>query len=130
MHPDEEATIRAFIASSRRERWLQKLVSSKQRRSFLERLNHCRDIDDRYAVPLPSSADALAELRSRGAPASCHATSNVAAIDGKDLPLDEVINQAELAGFGTLISCVPGRLAYYIDKAGSNRRLILERSDA
>jgi hypothetical protein len=130
MHPHEEATIRAFIASPRRDRWLQKLASSKHRRSFLDRLNHCSDIETRYATALPSRADAVAVLQSRGAPASCYVISDIVAIDNRELALADAIDQAELGGFGTLICCVPGRLAYYIDEAGSERRLMLERTDA
>jgi hypothetical protein len=130
MHPHEEATIRAFIAAPRRTRWLQKLASSKHRKSFLDRLNHCRDIDDRYASALRSSTDAVAVLQSRGAPASCYVISDIAAIDGRELPLAEAVDQAEAGGFGTLSCCIPGRLAYYIDEAGSERRIMLDRTDA
>ena len=129
MHPHEEAAILAFIAPSCRARWLAKLASAKHRRPFLDRLNHCPDIDGRYATPLPSSADVVALLRSRGALASCHVISDIAAIDGCELPLTEAVDRAELGGFGTLVSCVPGRLGYYYDESGA-RRLLLERPDA
>src|SRR5688572_24879245 len=87
MHPHEEATIRAFIRPAKRARWLEKLASSKHRKSFLDQLNHCRDIDDRYAKPLPAGTNAVSELKSRGALADCHVTSNIEVIDGQDLPL-------------------------------------------
>jgi hypothetical protein len=105
------------------------LASSKRRKAFLDQLNHCRDIDERYATPLGSITEAMSELQSRGAPAVCHVISDIAAIDGQDLPLRAAIERAELEGWGTLICCVPGRLAYYIDEAGSQRRLLLERKD-
>jgi hypothetical protein len=127
MHPHEEATIRAFVSPSRRERWLGLLASAKRRRSFLGRLNHCRDIDERYATPVPSNANIAAVLRSHGAPETCYVLSDIPTIDGQELPLDDAIDQVEFGMWGTLISCVPGRLAYYYDECGA-RRWLLQRS--
>lgn len=129
MSAHEEATVHAFIIPSRRTRWLQKLASSKHRRAFLERLNHCHDFDDRYASPLSSNADALATLRSYGAPDICHVISDDPDIDGQAMPLIDSIDQVELRGFGTLISSIAGRLACYFDESGSKRRLILVRDN-
>ncbi len=129
MHADEVATVKAFIKSARRLRWLEALASAKRRRQFLDRLNHCRDFDERYATALPSSVDLVATLRSRGAPARCHVVSDFEAIDGRQLPLAEAIAQAEWAQWGTLLSCLHGRLAYYFDESGA-RRLLLERPGA
>jgi hypothetical protein len=124
MNPQEEATVRAFIVPHRRERWLEALASAKRRRRFLDRLNHCRDIDERYATPLAGGADVISLLRSRGAPANCYVLSDVADIDGREMPLAEAISRAELEGFGTLFSCIPGSLAYYHDERGARRLLL------
>lgn len=127
MHPHEEATIRAFIAPPRRPRWIESLASAKRRGGFLDRLNHCRDLDERFTNPLPSNADVPALLRSRGAPKMCYILSATEIIDGQELPLVEAVAQAEQNGWGTLISCVPGQLAYYYDECGE-RRMLLERT--
>jgi hypothetical protein len=127
MHPHEEALVRAFIAPERRTRWLEGLASAKRRRKQLDRLNHCRDLDDRYATAVPSSADVAALLRSRGAPETCYVLSDTPGLDGREMPLAEAVCEAELAGWGTLLGCVPGRLAYYYDEAGL-RRMLLERA--
>jgi hypothetical protein len=129
MHPHEEATIRAFVSPSRRDRWLGLLASAKRRRSSLERLNHFRDIDVRYATPLPSSDNIAAVLRSHGASENCYVLPDIPTIDGRELPVDEAIDQVEFGMWGTLISCVPGRLAYYYDECGA-RRWLLQRSTA
>jgi hypothetical protein len=126
----EEAIVRAFIASHRRSRWLSSLGSDKRRRKFLNRLNHCADFDPRYAEPVASNVDMVALLRSKGASSTCYVVSDVAAIDGQKLPLAEAVAAAELAGWGTLISCIPGRLGCYVDEAGSRRRLLLVRPEA
>jgi hypothetical protein len=126
MNPQEEKTIRAFIVPARRPRYLESLASPKRRGRFLDHLNHCRDIDDRFVTPLASNADVAAELRRRGAPDTCYVISNTAGIDGRELPLEEAIEEATMGGWGTIICCIPGRLAYYYDECGE-RRMLLER---
>lgn len=127
MYPHEEATIRAFITPARRIRWLESLASAKRRGRFLDRLNHCRDIDERYATPLPSNADVVAVLKALGAPATCYVVSCTADLDARELPLARAVAEAESGGWGTLIICVPGRLAYYYDECGE-RRMLLKRA--
>ena len=46
--------------------------------------------------------------------------------DGKTMPLLKAMDETTEAGWGTIISCVPGELAYYYDEEGE-RRAILER---
>jgi hypothetical protein len=126
MHPDEEAAIRAFIAPARRARWLESVGDPARRGAFLDRLNHCADFDERYAVPLPRGGDIPALLWARGAPASCRVISCTEAIDGREMPLAGAIEEAARGGWGTLISCIPGRLAFFYDECGE-RRFLLER---
>jgi hypothetical protein len=130
MHPHEESTIRAFIVAASQARWLGALASRKRRRGFLDRLNHCRDLDERFATPVASDVDVIAALRTLGSPTICYVMSDFATIDGLEMSLDEAVNQAESGGWGTIISCIPGRLAYYSDEAGSRRRMLLERFEA
>jgi hypothetical protein len=47
-------------------------------------------------------------------------------IDGKRLPLDEALLLVVGAGNGTLLSCVPGLLAYY-EGEGPGDRFLLAR---
>jgi hypothetical protein len=125
MHPAEESTIRAFIAPHRRPRWLMSLGSAKRRQRFLDCLNHCADLDPRYARPLPSNANVVGLLQSYGAPQTCYVLSNTAALDGREMPLDEAVEGAAMGGWGTIISCIPGRLAYYYDECGARRFLLV-----
>lgn len=127
MHPHEESLIRSFILSERRPRWLQCLQSSKKRAQILDNLNHCCDIDDRYALTIPSNADVNKLLESRRAPSICYVLSDNHEIDGLELLLTEAIEKVKLGGWGTLIGCIPNRLAYYYDECGE-RQMILERS--
>jgi hypothetical protein len=129
MHPSEEATIRAFIDSSRRPRWLELLGSPKRRPEILDRLNHCGDFDLRYALQLEKGDDPMVILTKHRAPVKCYVTSGSEKLDGRELPLNEAIYATELEGEGTLICCIPGRLAYYYGESGE-QRLLLERKQA
>lgn len=115
------------MAPARRTRWLESLASAKRRPRMLDRLNHCIDLDERYATLVPSNTDMAALLRARGAPKTCYVLSCTDDIDGQVLPLDEAISAAESGGWGTIISCIPGRLAYYYDECGA-RRMLLQRA--
>lgn len=129
MHPHEEATIRAFISPSRRARWLELLASLKRRPKFLDRLNHCRDFDERYYTPLASSANVVDVLTARGAPPTCYVISDSPNLDGREWPLAEAVVEAELCGWGTILCCVPGKLAFFYGEQGE-QRLLFERSRA
>lgn len=123
----EEALVDAFIVPAKRERYKGFLANRKRRGKLLDGLNHCSDFDPRYATEIPSKTDVFALLRSRGAPESCHVISDVKELDGKTMPLQEAIDETEAHMWGTLIGCVPGRLAYYYGEAGE-QRLLLEKA--
>ena len=126
----EEALIKAFIVNAKHKRMISLLANPKRRDDVLRNLGHFRDLDPRwahrFAPPLhnPSSIEQL--LRSKGAPSICYAISEDRLMDGRLLPLNEallaVVGQL---GFGTFISCIPGKLGYFEDEDG---RYILEKS--
>ncbi len=103
-----------------------KLGSKKHRGAFLNRLNHCRDIELKYATNLSSKTDVIAELKTRGAPPMCQLVSDYWKIDGSEMPLSEAWIQAEMGGFATFFSCLPGQLVYFYDECGA-RRIVLEK---
>ena len=129
LHKHEEAIIRAFIKPEKRSRYLTLLGKRKRRPTVLDALNHFRDLDPRYCIPLPSSADAVAALRARGAPEKCYLISAVPRLDGREMSLSEAIDVIELEGWGTLLGCIPDRLAYYYGEQGEERT-ILEKRDS
>jgi hypothetical protein len=112
------------------------LLSSKRegrkspRSKFLNSLYHTPPFDDRYVTVLPHEKtwpDAVrAELLARGAPKQCYVISAGSPHDGTTIPLEEAIN--ELVG-GTILLCIPGRLAYYEgeESVGGGYQWIVER---
>jgi hypothetical protein len=125
---DELVLLRTFLQPQRVERWRLSLASAARRSGFLDHhLNHVRDLDDRRVTALGRHDDALAVLRARGAPTDAIVVSADPAIDGRRLPLAAVIAHLGASAWGTLVGCVPGRLAYFHDEEGTGRRLVLER---
>jgi len=129
----EEALIRAFAAPERADRYLILLASPRRRAKFLSVLAHGFQPDMRFARRLlgsDSHTSAIERtLRELGAPAICHCVSDNPKLDGKDLPLAEALAATVGYGMGTLISCLPGELAYY-EAEDPAERYILRRAAA
>ena len=129
IHPAEEATIRAFVIASKRERLLSIFSSAKRRKNATELLNHFGDWDMRYARPISGSGDVLAVLVEAGAGEECHVISDDPRLDGRTLNLVDAIDAAEIYPFATVLCCVPGKLAVFFDEASAPRnRLLLKRA--
>src|SRR4051794_34761676 len=112
LHPLEEATIRSFMDSARRDRFLTLLASAKRRSSAIGLFNHFRYWDQRFARELHSTEDAVAILRKEGAGEICHLISDSRELDGRDLPLAQAVVEADALSFATIICCTPaGKLA-------------------
>ena len=124
MIEDEEKIIKAFFLKERRDRYLMLLGSKKRRNEALDKLNHCKDFDSRFIQWLPSNADIFNILRKEGAPDKAYIISDSKEIDGKTLPLADAIHEAAMGGWGTIISCIPGKLAYYYDEVGERRGIL------
>jgi hypothetical protein len=128
----EPELIRAFVGRAHRDRYLSLLANPRKRGIILRRLAHGGDLDPRFIHRVPD-ADQTPEriqrmLVSRDAPERCFVVSENAALDGRELPLGEALRAVVGYRQGTLISCVPGRLAYY-EAEESGERYILERPE-
>jgi len=117
MNSHEEQFVRAFIVPQKRDRYLTLLESKRGRAKLLDGFNHCHDLDPRYATLIPanqqsdSSIEAL--LRRKGAPEICYVMSDNREIDGREMSLSDALVKTVGVGAGTLISCLPGKLAYF-----------------
>lgn len=52
-------------------------------------------------------------LRAHGAPEDCYVFSNSRKLDGQFMRLDDALQQVCGIGLGTVISLIPGRLAFF-----------------
>lgn len=130
MNP-EEAFVSAFIAKDRRDRYLG-FLNPKRRNKLLDLLPHGTvghlAIEFKKAiVPKDQTLEGiLSILTARGAPASCHVISSDKEIDGRDMPLRDALVATVGQGMGTIICCVPGRLAYF-EGEDMGARFLLEK---
>ena len=128
----EAAFVRAFIVSNKRDRYATMLASKKRRRELLDGLNHCADIDYSYASPIPGGEQKAAQiekiLRSHGAPDGCHVISDNPTWDQKQMLLSEATRLVCGSSTGTVLCCVPGRLAYYESEEMHGRYILLRKA--
>jgi len=124
----EYQTIRSFVSRQKRARYLEFVADSRTRTKFTHALAHFRDIDTRYKRPIPSSRQNPKEieriLKAKGAFAFCHAITENPDLDGKDISLEEALEEIVGRGMGAILSCIPGRLAFMETE---DERFILER---
>ena len=129
----EEAMVKACIVKERRERWLELLKSSKHRHKITESLAHPHPawFDARYVkkiLPSQSHAAGIYEtLRAKGAGTTYWAISEAARVDGRELDLKSALSEIVGSQIRTILSCVPGKLAYLDSEDG---RFILERTSS
>lgn len=127
---NEHALIAAFVKRNKRERYREILSNPLLRNKFTDKLAHFTDFDSKYRLPIPSDklfVDKIAfELQKRHSPSVVFAISEDPALDQKEVPLIEGIEQIVGRGMGTILSCIPGRLAFVETE---DERFILARND-
>lgn len=114
---EHEAGFLAFLEEpyKRRLRTLFEL-GQKRRGDILSLLHHAVRLDPRYCRRL-SGGDQFAPavedmLKKLGAPETCQVIGGE--LDGQEVPLTKALDDLIGFGDGAFISCVPGRLGYYI----------------
>ncbi len=135
----EEATIKAFVVPERQKRLQSFLAKDKDRKKLTGELDRRGLIDERFVTSVPWTVDPnrklwdryvqgteklVQMLRARGAEPTCWAISTASSFDGRELDLATAIQELIGGGSATLLSCVPGKLAYFRDEYES---LLLER---
>lgn len=117
----EEGFVRAFIDRSKQDRCISFLGSAKHRRKFTVELSHFKWLDERFSYPLPpKTAHTVKEichlLRSKGAGPKVWIISEHMSLDGQQLNLEEALSQVWGREIGSVLSCIPGKLAYFEDE--------------
>ncbi|HJW08957.1 MAG TPA: hypothetical protein VJ483_04935 [Holophagaceae bacterium] len=117
----EAAFVKAFIVPAKRARYAQFLAIPKRRPEVLERFNRELAYLPALATEVPGDQDfpeALETLlMSKGAGSRCHVMVDGLKIDGHELPLRDALRAIFMHRGGAVLSCVPGRLAYYKPEA-------------
>jgi hypothetical protein len=127
---NEQSLVAAFVKRSKRDRYREMLSNPRLRHKFTGLLAHFKDFDPEYRLPIPSNKlyvnNIALELQKRHCPQIVFAISEDPALDQKELPLTEALEEIVGRGMGTVLSCIPGRLAFVETE---DERFILERHD-
>ena len=125
----EVSFINEFVTPERRRRYLALMESRKGRKKLIEALDHFEDLDMRRAKLLPASAQNVNQvytlLKHKGAPDHCHVTSSNEDLDASEMFLRDALEKTIGMGSGTIITCIPGKLAYF-ESEEPNECYILE----
>lgn len=126
----ESSFVESFILPRRRERYLSLLSTREGRKKLKRRFAHFSDLDPRFAFLIPPRAQRPAEiersLSERNAPPKCYVWSDSSPLDGCMVDLPVALSQTVGYAPGTILLCIPGRLAYY-EGEEKNQRYILSR---
>jgi hypothetical protein len=125
----ETSFVLSFIQKERRERALYLLSHPKKRREFTEQLAHFKWIDERFATQVPGStahtaSELVALLKKNGAGPKVWVISEDKSLDGQELPLDTTMEKIWGVCRGTVLSCVPGKLAFFRGEAMKSEYLL------
>jgi hypothetical protein len=126
LNEHERLLIEHFVKKDKQER-LRFLMSEPGRRKRLRaKFSSTLVLSEEKRQTLPGSDQNPASihqlLRSSGAPEACYTISEDADLDGRNVNLREVLDRLVGAGVETIVSCIPGKLAYF---EGEQERFIL-----
>jgi hypothetical protein len=118
----EEQLIKTFFLKERRDRYLTGLADPRKRRKFTNEFCHFKHMDSRYVVavlPAHQNPPNLYKLlKQYGAPDDCWVVSDEIDLDACRMNLREALDAIVGRTFGTFLSCVDGRLAYFENEEG------------
>lgn len=128
---DHELGFLRFLAEPGRRRTQTLLELGDRRRSDVRAmLDHAIMLEGRHATHLEgeaaSASNVEALLRKLGAPRTCFVISSDTRMDGRELPLSDALVGVVGSGFGTFLSCVPGKLGYF-EYEDSRSAFLLQR---
>ena len=124
----ENGLVEAFVLRDRQSR-AAALLPGRRRKKVVANLAAYLDPSymHRLLVGQRSRSAIEAKLRSAGATNRCFVISEHSDLDSRDMLLSEALEAVVGTGLVTLISCIPGKLAYFEDEA-AGARYILERA--
>jgi hypothetical protein len=125
----EKEFVRAFILKARQERCAFLLSHPTRRQKLRDELPHFKWLDEKFAKPISpkvahTAAELVALLRSKGAGRTAWVIAQDRRIDGQEMNLDNAMEAIWGAQEGAILSCVPGKLAFFKDEEMHSERLL------
>jgi len=113
----EVSFIKFFIAKERQERFLALVENKKKRKKLRLLLAHSLVLNNERIRPINKEEDNKEQiyqiLKKNGSPDNCHIICESSKYDDKDMDLKDALNELFDMDLGYIISCIPGKLAYY-----------------
>ncbi|TGK08631.1 hypothetical protein EHO58_05505 [Leptospira selangorensis] len=121
----------SFIERAYRDRFEQILTKPRIRKKFIESLPHFQHFINSNMLRIPGSFQELDEIYKalssvRNIPDEVYIISESAKLDMQFLRLDDGLNEIVSSGHSSIISILPGELAYY-EGEGLGERYILSK---
>ena len=118
MNTHEYEFVRSFVIKNKKNRFLDFLQNPKRRKDIIKELPHFKYFEDRYIKRI-SGKDENANyiysfLIANGAIEECYIISENRNLDERFIGLEFAIKETLGKGFGTIISCKPGCLIFYV----------------
>ena len=127
----ETQLIKAFFCRKKQDGMLNFLAHPKKRLKATDTLYHLGDLNEKCIVQIElnglSPVQIAHQLRIRGSPKTCWVISTNSKLDAKEHDLEFVLSEIVGWSDGSLLSCIPGKLAYYEGESPKNR-FILQKS--
>jgi hypothetical protein len=125
----EEGFIKNFIKKDKQRRLLSFYGSPKNRKKFTSSLVHPKNFDERLILRIDpknqTSSKIAALLREKGAPDQCYVISEHPDLDMKIGNLSSILSGIVGSGVVAVVSCVPGKLAFYEGEEAGERYLLI-----
>lgn len=126
----EELFFDTFINKDKKKRLKNLLKSKKGRKKIRESLPHSLIFNPAFIKNIPANQQTKKNITklliTKNAPPTCYLISEHTSLDRKTMNLEDAINTIVGSGISTIISCIPGKLAYY-EGEDLNDRFILEK---
>ncbi len=114
---EEKLFVKAFVTKNKIKRSLFELNFKKKRINFFSKLCHRYDkiLNARCMrkTQTSNSKDIFNSLKKEGAKNTCYIFSFFPELDGCKMPLSDALKQCVGRGMPSIISCIPGKLAYF-----------------
>lgn len=98
------------------------LSRPKRRHEFIAELSHFKNFDERWLKKIPhaqANPEGIRDiLQAAGAGETCWVTSSCDELDNQEQPLLESLRRLFGTGYDSIISCIPGHLAYVENEEG------------
>lgn len=124
------ALVSAFVVKRKRHRYLGLLKSSRGTMKLRGDLAHFPDFDPRFIIeiePKLQTVDGIERLLlDLGSPQQCAVFSESEALDVSGARLKDALEKVLAVGYGSIVLCRPGTLAYY-ESEEPGVRFILHR---